>query len=121
VRDQADQPFGQFHQLLRGTVQAVALLKLPAHGLVNGSVPMSEHDRTPAAHEIKILPPVCVPDVAALPALEELRIAGRQGCRPHMPIHAAGNDPLRAVTQALVLLCELTVCQGHRSNRFSAT
>ena len=107
--DEADQPLGQFDQPRGRAIQAVALGKLPPHGFVHGGVTMAQHDRPPAAHEVEIFPAVRIPDVTALAAFKELRVAGRQGRGSHVTVHAAGNDFRRALAQQVIRMCNQTV------------
>src|SRR5260370_23870991 len=112
MRHQSDQSLRQFNHALGRTIQAVALLHLPARGLIDVGMTMPEDDRTPAAHEIEIFAAVDVPEVTALGAREKLRIARRQAGCPHMSVHAAGHDLKSASTQALVQTCDPAFSQS---------
>ena len=75
---------------------------LPPRRGVDDGMAVAEHDRPPAAHEVEIFAAVDVPEMAALAAREELRIAGRQTAGTHVAVHAAGHDTGGAVAQASI-------------------
>jgi hypothetical protein len=119
MRHQTDQPLRQFDHALGRAIEAVALLHLPARGLVDFGVTMAEDHGTPATHEIEIFAAVDVPEMAALAAREKLRIAFGQTGGPHVAVHAAGHHLKRALTQALVEASNPAFGQSHLSSRVS--
>ena len=114
VRDQPDQPFGQLDQPLRRAVQAVARRHLPRDRLGHHRIAVADHDRAPAAHEVDVAPAVHVPEMAALAALEELRIALGQPVGAQVPVHAAGDDLPGTLPEFLI------GCEGHGAGSANA-
>ena len=102
MRDQPDQPLGQLDQPLRRAVQAIARRGLARDRLGDHRIAVADHDRAPAAHEVDVALAVHVPQVTALAAREELRIALGQPIAAQVPVHAAGNDLPGTLPQFLV-------------------
>ena len=88
-----------------GAVLAVAELGLRRRGGLDRRVPVAEHDRAVAAHQVDVLVPVHVPDPRPAAAPHELRVGGARGGL--VPVHPARDHGLRALSQLLVAVPSL--------------
>ena len=80
-----------------GAFMAVAGRGLPGRRGLHLRVPVAEHDRAVAAHQVDVLVPVHVPDPRAPAAAHELRVGGAGGRL--VPVHAARDHGPGALAQ----------------------
>ena len=102
VRDGVDEALGELDHHLARPGQAVAALALLGGGFFDLGVTVAEQVRAVAAQEVDVLPALDVPQVRALPARVELRIARRQRAHRLVAVHAAGDHARRACAQRRV-------------------
>src|SRR6218665_760481 len=89
VRAARHEALGQFDQARGRAVEAVAQRLLAPRRRIDLRMVVAQQVRAPTAHEVDVGIAVHIPNPAALPVLEELRVARRQRRRVQMARHSA--------------------------------
>jgi hypothetical protein len=112
MRQHGDEIFGELDHDFPRAIEAISLGGLRLSRRLNRRMPMAEHNRSPAAHEIDVFASIDVAHTAALRGGKELRIAFREPCGVEMAPHATWNHQPRPCTQHGI--CRLRFAQQRR-------